>query len=132
MDPCVDKQHWRVAAGSLAARIARLVLTSPSLNQYMDIRVQKIQRKLKIFSPPSPKKRRRSYAAMSRLMDEYALEARALTEKSQQTNSRKNRILRLRSYVVQSKIVVGNLYESASCGHDLPKVDEPRVGFSDL
>ena len=69
---------------------------------------------------------------MSRLMDEYALEAGALTEKSQQTNSRKNRILRLRSYVVQSKIVVGNLYESASCGHDLPKVDEPRVGFSDL
>ena len=83
MDPCVDKQHWRVAAGSLAARIARLVLTSPSLNQYMDIRVQKIPRKLKIFSPPSPKKRRRSYAAMSRLMDEYALEAGALTEKSQ-------------------------------------------------
>ena len=111
MDPCVDKQHWRVAAGSLAARIARLLLTSPSLNQYMDIRVQKIQRKLKIFSPPSPKKRRRSYTAMSRLMDEYALEARALTEKSQQTNSRKNRILRLRSYVVQSKFVVGNLYE---------------------
>ena len=35
MDPCVDKQHWRVAAGSLAARIARLLLTSPSLNRYL-------------------------------------------------------------------------------------------------
>ena len=86
MDPCVNKQHWRVAAGSLATRIARLLLTSPSLNQYMDIRVQKIQRKLKIFSPPSPKKRRRSYAAMSRLMDEYALEARALAKEARLRN----------------------------------------------
>ena len=44
-------------------------------------------RKLKVFSPPSPRSlRRRSYAAMSRLMDEYALEARALAKEARLRN----------------------------------------------
>ena len=47
---------------------------------------EKNPRKLKVFSPPSPKKRRRSYAAMSRLMDEYALEARALAKEARLRN----------------------------------------------
>ena len=44
-------------------------------------------RKLKVFSPPSPRSlRRRSYAAMSRLMDKYALEARALAKEARLRN----------------------------------------------
>ena len=50
-------------------------------------------RKLKVFSPPSPRSlRRRSYAAMSRLMDEYALEARALAKEARLRNEIKRQM----------------------------------------